>query len=381
MKKYPDNINIVYHCSPRIVHRDSIANYIRALILNSSNRPICYWGPDDSTGEFDLPIPSNVSYKAVFTRTKRRLLIPPTFQLISQFNNAFKNVKKPGFFWFHVWDYSWKAIINSSNCNILTIHGNANDNALRFGKYTLKYFYHTFARNVFIKRANLVIAVSKDALSNIQNFVNQQEKDKIKYFPTFVDTAIFKPNEEIRNKSRKCENWPIVLFTGRLSKEKGLDKAITAFQYFTNIFPNAVFRIVGSGEMLDTLKEQARDIKNVLFVGSVPHPQIVTEYQNADILLLLSEREGLPLTLLESLACGTPVVTSGVGGISEVVMDEVNGFIVNSNNPMQVAEKMVGVIERGNTLRMPSVDSILPFSQEKIVPKIWNAIDELLDRY
>ena len=76
------------------------------------------------------------------------------------------------------------------------------------------------------------------------------------------------------------------------------------------------------------------------FLGTVAHEEMVRLYNAADALVLASEREGWPNVLLESLACGTPVVASAVWGIPEIVADPAAGLLVATRRPADFADAL-----------------------------------------
>jgi len=120
-----------------------------------------------------------------------------------------------------------------------------------------------------------------------------------------------------------------LLVVGHLKPGKGHAATLAALP----ALPQCVLHFAGDGPLRGELEEQARQLGvegRVRFLGSVPHEQLVTQYQAADALILASEREGMPNVILEALACGTPVVATRVGGIPEVITDSVAGVLLDS---------------------------------------------------
>jgi glycosyltransferase involved in cell wall biosynthesis len=81
----------------------------------------------------------------------------------------------------------------------------------------------------------------------------------------------------------------------------------------------------------------------VIFTGRVEPQKIHKYYQAADIFVLPSYTEGLPVSVLEAMACGLPVVATNVGGIPEIITDRVNGFIVPSKNEKELIKKLAAL--------------------------------------
>jgi teichuronic acid biosynthesis glycosyltransferase TuaC len=137
---------------------------------------------------------------------------------------------------------------------------------------------------------------------------------------------------------------PILLSVGILEPRKGhhlLIEALHIVKSKEKIFP--VLYIIGGGpyrEDLAKLRNQLGLESNVILVGEIPHQELRQWYSAADLLCLASDSEGWPNVLLESMACGTPVVASAVFGIPEVVTDSKLGLIV----PTRTSEAFAAII-------------------------------------
>jgi glycosyltransferase involved in cell wall biosynthesis len=90
--------------------------------------------------------------------------------------------------------------------------------------------------------------------------------------------------------------------------------------------------IVGDGLIHEDLEKLISNLKlrhRVLLVGAIPHEQLYLWYSAADLFCLASHREGWPNVILEALACGTPVVATSVGGVSEVIRSDKVGLLAD----------------------------------------------------
>ncbi len=160
-----------------------------------------------------------------------------------------------------------------------------------------------------------------------------------------VDLTTFTPDPRGRERLRgELEvSGPVVLSVGHLIERKGHDLAIRAIAGM----PEASLLIVGSGPEEAALKRLTHELgmeERVRFVGSVPHETLKNYYSAADILILGSSREGWPNVLLESMACGTPVVATAVNGSPEVVRDPVAGQVVSERSPEALARGLAAVL-------------------------------------
>ncbi len=112
----------------------------------------------------------------------------------------------------------------------------------------------------------------------------------------------------------------VVLFVGRLAPVKNVPLLLRGFARVAHQVPEAQLWIVGHGESEAELKSLASQCRGrTVFVGEVPPDQIAPYYAAADVLALCSLEEGSPTVVKEALACGTPVVSTDVGDVSEVL--------------------------------------------------------------
>ena len=120
-------------------------------------------------------------------------------------------------------------------------------------------------------------------------------------------------------------------FIGRLNKQKGLDLFIPILSKIEN--KNFILNIIGEGEEEKTLKSMVYEYglqQNIIFHGKKKN--VYNELIKLDCLVLPSRNEGLPLIILESMACGVPVVSNNVGAIDEVIIHNKNGFLINNDH-------------------------------------------------
>jgi teichuronic acid biosynthesis glycosyltransferase TuaC len=147
-----------------------------------------------------------------------------------------------------------------------------------------------------------------------------------------VDIDVFKPldKEECRIKLGIRGGY-CLLSVGHLIERKRHHLAIEAIAGLDN----ATLYILGNGPERDSLLQLASKlgvVDRVKLVGSVPHAELSTWYSAADAIFLCSSREGWANVLLESMACGTPVIASDIPGNDEVVREDAAGIIVKTND-------------------------------------------------
>lgn len=134
-----------------------------------------------------------------------------------------------------------------------------------------------------------------------------------------------------------------IAYVGRLAREKGLYEAIDAIGELVSsaVWRDLRFVIAGSGGARAELEQYVRRrglTRNVEFVGTVVGREKVNLLHSADLFLLPSYSEGLPYSLIESLAAGTPVIATNVGSIPEVIEHGVHGFLVEPRDWKQIVD-------------------------------------------
>jgi teichuronic acid biosynthesis glycosyltransferase TuaC len=150
---------------------------------------------------------------------------------------------------------------------------------------------------------------------------------KITVLRNGVDLELFRPMDRAEARKQLAVSGPLLLSVGHLNKRKGHHVVLDALRELTEYR----LLIVGDGEMASALRKQASRIgveDRVRFVGAVAPQQLPTYFNAADMLVLASSREGWANVLLESMACGTPVVATDVWGTREVVTSPVAGQLV-----------------------------------------------------
>lgn len=154
--------------------------------------------------------------------------------------------------------------------------------------------------------------------------------EKVTVLRNGVDLDVFRPQDPELARSRWGLTGPLLLSVGHLIERKRHHLAIHALSKL----PGWSLAIVGEGPERRALERLAIELglgERVTFCGSQPHSALPALYSAADILILASSREGWANVLLESMACGTPVVASNIPGNPEVVRERRAGLIVDSN--------------------------------------------------
>jgi glycosyltransferase involved in cell wall biosynthesis len=166
--------------------------------------------------------------------------------------------------------------------------------------------------------------------------------------PTGVDLERFRPGdrEAARRSLGVGQGEPLVLYVGRLDREKSVDRVLGAFERVASTIPAARLVLVGQGTEAERLRRTAASLpvaERIRFLGLRPHDSLAECYQAADVFLFASETETQGLVLAEAAACGLPAVAVDAPGCDEVVRDGDTGILTKGNSAA-LAEAVIGLL-------------------------------------
>lgn len=199
-----------------------------------------------------------------------------------------------------------------------------------------KGLYRSFVR-LLLKHADIVLSLSKKSNEEIR--LLGIEAQKLDVFTYWVDLDRFKIHESKPDVKKRLgwENKFVVLYVGRLIEEKGIRELIQSASLWSE---GIELLIIGSGVLEEYVLEQSKRFKNVKFLGKINQDALPSYYRGADCLIVPStSEEGFGRVIIESLACGTPVLAANRGGIAEAMDETVGKFIeINSESIKQAVE-------------------------------------------
>jgi glycosyltransferase involved in cell wall biosynthesis len=187
-----------------------------------------------------------------------------------------------------------------------------------------------------------------------------------------------------RNKARKAlrlpSDAPVVAYVGRLTAIKRPDRLIETFTRILSTSPSAILLIAGEGDLFDKTREWARPLgDSVRFCGW--KGDLSEVFAAADLAILTSDNEGMPVSLIEASMAGLPCVTSDVGSCREVVLDGVTGLVVKSD-PSALAEAALAILHDGKKRSLMGAaarsHAIDRFSTERLIQDHRNLYRRLL---
>lgn len=214
------------------------------------------------------------------------------------------------------------------------------------------------AETKIAKKVKSIIAASSVEKSTLKKTYGIS-KNNIGIIPIGVDTKIFKPvNQSVaRKKLHLQNNSKIIVFVSRIEENKGATTLLKSLPKIVKKHPNTSLLIVGGdknqnqkGAEIYNLKKLAKELdveKNVVFVGRKDQKQLHLYYSAADVCAVPSYYETFGIVPLESMACGTPVVASKVGGLTFTVKDDITGHLAKPKDAQDLALKILEAFRKG----------------------------------
>ncbi len=206
-------------------------------------------------------------------------------------------------------------------------------------------------KRLFLKsfgKANTIVVLSEDFKNKLKDWGYD---GKIIVETTTLESSLiqdfsFKSKIKKFNSSDKIK----ILFLARLEKEKGIFETIEAFKNISKSIENIELTIAGEGLTLPEVKKEVLNDNNIKVIGYVEGKSKVDVFQENHIYCLPSYSEGLPITVLEAMSFGMPVITTKVGGLKEFIKDGKMGFFVRIKNVKDLEDKFEFLIENRNKI-------------------------------
>ena len=212
--------------------------------------------------------------------------------------------------------------------------------------------------------------------------------EAVSVIPCGVNLELFQPvDSEVAKQQAGLNGHKNILFVGRIEPLKGIDKLLTAMTYLKNRQKLKLLIIGGDEnsrqemERLQRLSQELQIKDLVAFLGRIKQEELPRFYSAADVCVVPSYYESFGLVALESLACGTPVVATKVGGTGSIIRQGETGYVVPDNSPHHLADRIALLLSRPNN-NAASVDlmraSVAGFSWSIIAEAVAKECQTLL---
>lgn len=215
---------------------------------------------------------------------------------------------------------------------VVTNHGLMSQTA---PKWVQRLFIPTVARFTFESADRILCYTETDR----QRLWDRQIDTMINVIENGIDCEQFTPASADSVPQR-------LLFVGRLTDVKGVPILLDAFKRLSNHYPALELRIVGDGPQRSAYETRCQELgiaERVDFVGDVPYEKMARHYREGRILVLPSQNEGLPRTVLEAMACETPVVTTALPQL-ELVVDGA-GYTVEPGSVTELTNRIEQLLD------------------------------------
>jgi len=240
----------------------------------------------------------------------------------------------------------------------------------------LSWRFKGIASELFLKRANAVIALTQNMKEKIYEICNRDAF----VIPNGIDLRRFESLSHQDTHTLAVNGEIAILFVGRLHPIKGVAYLIEAMPVIIRKHPKVKLFLVGDGEERQRLESLVAKLdldKHTTFIGQIPNEKVSQYMAASDVFVLPSLSEGLPVVTLEAIACGLPIVVTDIAGISEIIKDGENGFLVEPENSVEIAEKVLMLLGNGELRKQISQNNL-----EKSKNYSWEAVvDKLEDVY
>jgi len=233
--------------------------------------------------------------------------------------------------------------------------------------------------------ASHIVAVS----ASCRDFLIARESipaSDVTLVPNAIDLRRFSPAAARRDQARVELRLPtsarVVAGVGRLNPQKNFSLFLDIAAQLAPRFPDLHFLLAGDGPEEKMLREKAAALgiaDRVTFSGYVADTRLV--YLAADVLLMPSRYEGLPMTLLEAMAMGLPVVASQLDGIAEVISDGREGFLVPSDDASLFVERTAALLQDAELSSRIAQNARAKIEASFSVERMTSAVEEIYDRF
>jgi glycosyltransferase involved in cell wall biosynthesis len=239
----------------------------------------------------------------------------------------------------------------------------------------------------YMNQTDRVVVDCNAILKHLEGF--GVKKDSIQVIYNGVDEKLFlpaKPVEENKIRKELGLRGSVVGINARLNAGKGYETLIDAFSKVHKSFPNVTLLSVGEGNPLIQKKiysqvDKAGLSDSVRFMGRWDRTKIPKFYKALDVFVLPSESEGLPLSIIEAMLSGLPVIATTVGGIPEEIIDGRTGYLIQPKDSTLLADAIIKLLKDKSLSQKMGQEgrrsALSKFSKNKMIESTLDLIEDL----
>jgi D-inositol-3-phosphate glycosyltransferase len=249
-----------------------------------------------------------------------------------------------------------------------------------------------------VQAADRVIASTHVDRSHLETYY-AAERSRVTILPCGVDMDLFRPGDrDMARRSLGFGDERLILFVGRIQQLKGIDLLLQAARVLADrrdqghVPPFRVLMVGGrpSGERNDPAMRELHRLQRIAkelgiedcieWVGAVDQADLPRYYRAADVTVVPSTYESFGLVALESMACGTPVVASAVGGLLATVQNEQSGFLVEGREPRDYADRialLLGASELRQRFSAHAIERAAQFGWRRVAAQLLDVYQDL----
>lgn len=229
--------------------------------------------------------------------------------------------------------------------------------------------------NLYYNAANLVTSPSTYTQKML---IKNNIKTKSMVIPNGISIPIATPENLKHHLSKTC------LYVGRISKEKNMSALIEAFALVHKTIPDAKLTIVGNGPDLKKITKlvEKKNLQHIItLTGKIPYEELLASplYPESALFVTASTSENQPMSLLEAMSFGLPIVAVAKRGIPELISD--NGLLCKNGTPKELAANMISILknpEKAKIMSQAALKHAKKFTIESVTKQFENVYRELI---
>jgi glycosyltransferase involved in cell wall biosynthesis len=244
---------------------------------------------------------------------------------------------------------------------------------------------YEWTESALLPRADRVYCVRQSAVDRYRKLY-PAIADSFTFLPTWVDTDVFRPalstveRQELRDRFAATTGISpsarLLVSVGRLDRQKDPLLLLDAFERALARRPDCHLVLIGDGNLRREVEARCQSsvlVGKVSLLGARRQTEIADWLRLSDLFVLSSAYEGMPIVVLEALACGLPVVTTNVGEVQLTVRTGINGMVVNERSPAALAEAILATLADLQSLRgAPCVQAVTEYVPERVLSRVYD---------